>query len=325
MTAPDIKTALRAQGSHHRPRRPVRVAFLHARLPVRDRPRRGRRGRGRRRQRFLDCAAGIAVNSTGVSHPDVVRAICDQAEKFIHMSGTDFYYDRRFAWPRNWHRSRPLTAKCARSSPIPGPKRPRRRSSCRYFTKRQGIIAFFGGFHGRSLGALSLTASKSIQRRGFGPLLPGVHHAPYLSLTDSGQRRRAPRRRCRSSRISCWFTSRRPTKSRPSSSNRSRGRAATSSAAAARPARADFAARHAARGGRGAVGNGPHRKDVRLSTSACAPTSTSRRASRRAAAGCHLRARRRDVVAARAHASTFGGNPVSCAAANATIALLKAA
>jgi 4-aminobutyrate aminotransferase len=129
---------------------------------------------------FLDCAAGIAVNSTGVSHPDVVKAITGQAEKFIHMSGTDFYYEPQVR----------LAEELAGIVPIDGPVRSFFGNSgteateaaiklSRYFTKRQNIIAFFGAFHGRSLGALSLTASKGIQRRGFGPLLPGVYHAPF--------------------------------------------------------------------------------------------------------------------------------------------------
>jgi 4-aminobutyrate aminotransferase len=130
--------------------------------------------------RFLDCAAGIAVNSTGVSHPDVVRAITEQAQKFIHMSGTDFYYEPQVR----------LAEELASIAPIDGEVRTFFGNSgteateasiklSRYFTKRQGIIAFFGAFHGRSLGSLSLTASKAIQRRGFGPLMPGVYHAPY--------------------------------------------------------------------------------------------------------------------------------------------------
>jgi 4-aminobutyrate aminotransferase len=130
--------------------------------------------------RFLDCAAGIAVNSTGVSHPDVVAAIVDQAGKFIHMSGTDFYYEPQVR----------LAEELARIVPIDGAVRTFFANSgtetteaalklARYHTKRQGVIAFIGGFHGRSLGALSLTASKSIQRRGFGPFMPGVYHAPY--------------------------------------------------------------------------------------------------------------------------------------------------
>ncbi|HEU4936693.1 MAG TPA: acetyl ornithine aminotransferase family protein [Vicinamibacterales bacterium] len=130
--------------------------------------------------RFLDCAAGIAVNSTGVSHPEVVKAICDQAGKFIHMSGTDFYYEPQVR----------LAEELASIVPIDGPVRTFFGNSgteateasiklARYHTKRQGIIAFLGSFHGRSMGSLSLTASKVIQRRGFGPLLPGVYHARY--------------------------------------------------------------------------------------------------------------------------------------------------
>ena len=130
--------------------------------------------------RFLDCAAGIAVNSTGVSHPEVVQAIVEQAQNFIHMSGTDFYYEPQVR----------LAEQLASIAPIRGEVRTFFANSgtetteasiklARYFTRRQGIIAFLGAFHGRSLGSLSLTASKAIQRRGFGPFMPGVYHAPY--------------------------------------------------------------------------------------------------------------------------------------------------
>jgi 4-aminobutyrate aminotransferase len=131
---------------------------------------------------FLDCAAGIAVNSTGHSHPDVVRAIVAQAQKFLHMSGTDFYYEPQVR----------LAEELASIAPgkQPGGWRSFFGNSgteaieaciklARYATGRQNIIAFLGGFHGRSMGSLALTASKAIQRRGFGPLLPGVYHAPY--------------------------------------------------------------------------------------------------------------------------------------------------
>src|SRR3954466_5004687 len=129
---------------------------------------------------FIDCAAGIAVNSTGVSHPDVVKAISEQAAKFIHMSGTDFYYEPQVR----------LAEELSRIVPIAGGVRTFFGNSgteateaaiklSRYFTKRPNVIAFLGSFHGRSLGALALTSSKSIQRRGFGPLMAGVYHAPY--------------------------------------------------------------------------------------------------------------------------------------------------
>src|SRR5437870_5165601 len=129
---------------------------------------------------FLDCAAGIAVNSTGHSHPDVVRAITDQAQKFLHMSGTDFYYEPQVR----------LAEELAVIAPIAGSVRTFFGNSgteaveaclklSRYATGRSNIIAFLGGFHGRTMGSLALTASKAIQRRGFGPLLPGVYHGPY--------------------------------------------------------------------------------------------------------------------------------------------------
>jgi 4-aminobutyrate aminotransferase len=129
---------------------------------------------------FLDCAAGIAVNSTGHSHPAVVDAIVEQAKKFLHMSGTDFYYEPQVRLAEELNELAPWT----------GPSRSFFSNSgteaieaaiklARYHTKRYGIIAFLGSFHGRTLGSLSLTASKAIQRRGFGPPLPGAYHAPY--------------------------------------------------------------------------------------------------------------------------------------------------
>ena len=129
---------------------------------------------------FLDCAAGIAVNSTGHSHPDVTAAIHAQVDKFLHMSGTDFYYEPQVR----------LAEELAAVSPIEGGARAFFANSgaeaieaslklARYTTKRQNIIAFLGGFHGRTMGALSVTGSKTIQRKGFGPLVPGVFHAPY--------------------------------------------------------------------------------------------------------------------------------------------------
>jgi 4-aminobutyrate aminotransferase len=129
---------------------------------------------------FLDCAAGIAVNATGHSHPDVVRAINAQAQKFLHMSGTDFYYEPQVR----------LAEEVASIAPIKGGVKSFFGNSgteaieaslklARYATRRQNVIAFLGGFHGRTMGALALTASKAIQRGGMGPFMPGVVHAPY--------------------------------------------------------------------------------------------------------------------------------------------------
>src|SRR6476660_39397 len=182
MNAPDIKTALpgpKAKAIIERDKQFVSPSY------TRDYPFVIARGEGAVVEdvdgnRFLDCAAGIAVNSTGVSHPDVVKAITEQAQKFIHMSGTDFYYEPQVR----------LAEELASVAPIEGEVRTFFGNSgteateaalklSRYHTKRQNIIAFLGSFHGRSMGSLALTASKVIQRRGFGPLLPGVYHAPY--------------------------------------------------------------------------------------------------------------------------------------------------
>ncbi|MSO61043.1 MAG: acetyl ornithine aminotransferase family protein [Acidobacteria bacterium] len=131
---------------------------------------------------FLDCAAGIAVNSTGHSHPAVVAAIVDQAQKFLHMSGTDFYYEPQVA----------LGEAFDEIAPFSGPKRSFFSNSgteaieaaiklARYSTKRYGMIAFLGSFHGRTVGSLALTSSKAIQRKGFGPMQAGTFHAPYAT------------------------------------------------------------------------------------------------------------------------------------------------
>jgi 4-aminobutyrate aminotransferase len=130
--------------------------------------------------RFLDFSAGIAVVATGHCHPRVVEAIQKQAARLIHMSGTDFYYEEMAA----------LAEKLAEIAPGDEPRRVSFGNSgaeavegaiklARYATGRDQIIAFFGSFHGRTLGALSLTARKAVQRAGFGPLIPGVVHAPY--------------------------------------------------------------------------------------------------------------------------------------------------
>jgi 4-aminobutyrate aminotransferase len=130
--------------------------------------------------RFLDFAAGIAVVATGHCHPDVVAAIQKQAGELIHMSGTDFYYPNLVE----------LAQKLASIAPGKEAKKVYFGNSgaeaveaaiklVRYHTKRDMLIAFHGAFHGRTMGALSLTASRAVQRKGFGTLLPGVFHMPY--------------------------------------------------------------------------------------------------------------------------------------------------
>ena len=131
---------------------------------------------------FLDCTAGIAVNATGHSHPDIVRAITEQAGKFIHMSGTDFYYEPQVRLAEEIARLAPLDGDSGGRSFF-GNSGAEAIEACvklaRYATGRPNIIAFFGGFHGRTLGALALTASKPVQRDKLGPFMPGVYHAPY--------------------------------------------------------------------------------------------------------------------------------------------------
>ena len=129
---------------------------------------------------FLDFAAGIAVCSTGHCHPDVVAPVQKQAAELLHMSGTDFYYE---GMPK-------LASKLSAIAPGKESKRVYFGNSgaeaveaaiklAKYHTRRDKIIAFEGAFHGRTMGALSLTASKSTQRKGFGTLISGVFHMPY--------------------------------------------------------------------------------------------------------------------------------------------------
>ena len=129
---------------------------------------------------FFDFSAGIAVTSTGHCHPEVVAAIQKQAAQLIHMSGTDFYYESMVT----------LSEQLSKIAPMPGPHRVYFGNSgteaveaalklARYHTKRSNIIAFFGAFHGRTMGAVSLTASKPQQKRRFAPLVPGVTHVAY--------------------------------------------------------------------------------------------------------------------------------------------------
>ena len=130
--------------------------------------------------RFLDFAAGIAVCSTGHSHPKVVRAIHDQADRLIHIAATDFYEPRYTEFMERLAAIAPFKEKArvfltnSGTEAIEGAIK-----LARYHTHRPGIIAFEGGFHGRTMGSLSLTNSKIKQRAGFGPLLPMVHHAPF--------------------------------------------------------------------------------------------------------------------------------------------------
>ena len=235
-----------------------------------------KRGRGIRVEdvdgnEFLDFAAGIAVVSTGHCHPEVVAAIQKQAAELIHISGTDFYNE-------------PLTDLADRLSavaPMPGPHRFFYGNSgaeaiecalklARYHTGRQQIISFFGAFHGRTMGALSLTGSKPQQKRRFSPLVPGVTHIrypyAYRGCTGGPQEEEAFSLGCARYIEEKLFKT-------DSASGRSggdfhradpgrrrlRGGAGQLSPRTARHLRP---ARHSAGGGRGAIGRGPHRQVV---------------------------------------------------------------
>ncbi|MBW1722958.1 MAG: acetyl ornithine aminotransferase family protein [Deltaproteobacteria bacterium] len=129
---------------------------------------------------FLDFTAGIAVCATGHCHPKVVEAIKEQAEKLLHMSGTDFYYVPQIK----------LAERIASLAPGEGGKKVYFGNSgaeaveaafklARWHTRGELNIAFFGAFHGRTMGALSLTASKTIQKKHYYPFVPGITHIPY--------------------------------------------------------------------------------------------------------------------------------------------------
>ncbi|MDZ7990989.1 MAG: acetyl ornithine aminotransferase family protein [Nostoc sp. EfeVER01] len=136
---------------------------------------------------FLDMTAGIAVTATGHAHPEVVKAIQEQSARLLHMSGTDFYYEPMVE----------LAEQLAIRAPFPHPhsnsgfpakifftnsgaeSNEGAIKLARYYTKRSLIVAFLGAFHGRTYGAMSLTGSKAVQRANFGPLVPGVTHIPY--------------------------------------------------------------------------------------------------------------------------------------------------
>ncbi len=133
---------------------------------------------------LLDFNAGIAVTSTGHCHPDVVRAIQDQAASMIHYSA-DFYLPIYAEMCAEMARIAPMKEKCrvflsnSGTEAVEGAIK-----LARFATKRQYLVSFLGAFHGRSYGSVSLTASKAKYHAGFGPMLPGVFHAPYGHVAD---------------------------------------------------------------------------------------------------------------------------------------------
>ncbi|WP_433984047.1 aminotransferase class III-fold pyridoxal phosphate-dependent enzyme [Tunturiibacter empetritectus] len=184
---------------------------------------------------FLDFAAGIAVNSTGHCHPEVVKAIQDQAAELIHMSGTDFYYQNMTT----------LAERLSAIAPMPGPHKFYYGNSgaeavecamklARYHTGRQNIISFFGAFHGRTMGALSLTGSKPQQKRRFAPSSPASTTSAIPMLTAAvptarqKSRKPSPSTAPATSKTASSRPSSRPKRLPPSSSSPSRAKAATS-------------------------------------------------------------------------------------------------
>ena len=264
--------------------------------------------------RFLDFTAGIAVTNAGHSHPRVVAAIRKQAGRLIHMSGTDFYYTPQVR----------LAERLAALAPGPEPKRVFFTNSgaeaieaalklARRHTGRNRALAFMNAFHGRTYGAMSLSGSKPMQRRGFSPLVPEIHHARYGDLESV--------RPCcaRSARRRSW---------RRSSSSRSRARGATSS----RPPTSC----RACAGSATSIGvllvfdevqSGIGRTGKMFASEHWGVAGDIVCLAKGIANGLPLGA-----IVARAsvmdwpsgsHASTFGGNPVACAAALATLRLVE--
>jgi 4-aminobutyrate aminotransferase len=146
---------------------------------------------------FLDCQAGVSAASTGHCHPQVAAAIAVQAENLIHICGTDFFYptynelcEKLAGYGERFQRSAGAAAGSGWQTFLTNSGTEGVEAAiklARYHTRRSHLVAFRGGFHGRSLGSLSLTASKSKYRKHFGPLLGGVHHAEYGQL-DSLER-----------------------------------------------------------------------------------------------------------------------------------------
>jgi 4-aminobutyrate aminotransferase len=129
--------------------------------------------------RFIDFMSGIAVVSTGHAHPEVIKAVQDAAEKFMHIS-SDFYHE---GWIR-------LSEKLDEIAPFEENAKTFLTNSgtesvetaiklAKYHTKRHNFIGFFGAFHGRTMGSVAFTASKPHYHRGFYPLMPGVTHVPF--------------------------------------------------------------------------------------------------------------------------------------------------
>jgi len=135
---------------------------------------------------YLDCCAGIAVASTGHSHPEVVAAITEQASRFLHSS-TDFFNEPQVALGETIAEIAPVGERPMTFFSNSGTEAVEAALKlARHHTRRPNVIAFLGSFHGRTLGSLALTSSRSLQRKGFGPMAAGVFHVPYANPYRSG-------------------------------------------------------------------------------------------------------------------------------------------
>ncbi len=133
--------------------------------------------------RFLDFAAGIAVCATGHAHPQVVQAVKDAADKFLHIS-SDYWHEQMLGLGERLARHAPMNTLAGEpamsflcqsgTEAVEGALK-----LARYITRRPRYIGFLGGFHGRTMGSLSFTSSKYTQQLGFAPTMPGVTHVPY--------------------------------------------------------------------------------------------------------------------------------------------------
>jgi 4-aminobutyrate aminotransferase len=129
--------------------------------------------------RFIDFAAGIAVTSTGHSHPKVVQSIKNAADKFLHIS-SDYYHEHQIRLGEKLNQIAPMDEPAMTFFANSGTESVEGALKlARYVTGRQRFIGFLGGFHGRTMGALAFTSSKYTQQAGFFPTMPGVTHVPY--------------------------------------------------------------------------------------------------------------------------------------------------
>jgi 4-aminobutyrate aminotransferase len=129
---------------------------------------------------FLDLTAGIAVTATGHCHPHVTAALKDQCDRLLHMSGTDFYYEPEIALAERLAQLAPgKSSKLVFFTNSGAESLEAALKLARWHTGRSRAIAFLGAFHGRTYGAMSLSGSKTTHRRGFSPLVPDIHHVAY--------------------------------------------------------------------------------------------------------------------------------------------------